>query len=372
MNQWRDFFRYNRTEQRGIFALLIVIVLLSLWRWLSPHYYQWRFARKDHRAFREGVAELKAHLSRQEVRSSSASDSLFIFDPNTLPREQWERLGFSTKQAKVILNYRQAGGRFRTSEDLKKVYSISSEKYEQLKPYIRIRDRTSGGASSKRRVSGKSREEEGHPLVPFDPDTLTSEGWQALGFSKAQARAILRYRRSLGGFSSKEAIKKAYVIGEENYQRLEPYLRINTMKETVLSIDLNRVDTATLRQLNGIGPVLSARILKYRDLLGGYAAPEQLKEVYGLRPGLVDTLLDKHQVVVDRSMIRRLAVNRAGEEELAAHPYISYEEARKLIRIRKKYGDIEAIKDLSRLDLFAAGKYSKIAPYLKATPREHR
>ena len=55
---------------------------------------------------------------------------------------------------------------------------------------------------------------------------------------------------------------------------------------SLLNMDLNTADSTTLMALKGIGPVFSVRIVKYRELLGGYYETAQLQEVYGCRPKL--------------------------------------------------------------------------------------
>ncbi len=49
-----------------------------------------------------------------------------------------------------------------------------------------------------------------------------------------------------------------------------------------LMIELNTADTTTLKQLRGIGSILSLRIIKYRKKIGGFTHKEQLKNIYGL------------------------------------------------------------------------------------------
>jgi competence protein ComEA len=65
-------------------------------------------------------------------------DSLFVFDPNTASLQEFQKLGLSEKQASTIKNYLNKGGSFKTKEDLKKIYGISADQYNQLEPYIFI------------------------------------------------------------------------------------------------------------------------------------------------------------------------------------------------------------------------------------------
>ncbi|MEZ4904304.1 MAG: helix-hairpin-helix domain-containing protein [Spirosomataceae bacterium] len=48
------------------------------------------------------------------------------------------------------------------------------------------------------------------------------------------------------------------------------------------TFDINSADTTQLIRLKGIGSKLAARIIKFRDGLGGFASSAQYTEVYGL------------------------------------------------------------------------------------------
>ena len=47
-------------------------------------------------------------------------------------------------------------------------------------------------------------------------------------------------------------------------------------------VELNTADTTILKKVPGIGSTFARRIIKYRELLGGFFTVEQLREVYGL------------------------------------------------------------------------------------------
>ncbi len=49
-------------------------------------------------------------------------------------------------------------------------------------------------------------------------------------------------------------------------------------------LELNSADSADLDSLPGIGPVLSARIIRYRNSIGGFSDFEQLSRVFGMKP----------------------------------------------------------------------------------------
>jgi len=131
-------------------------------------------------------------------------------------------------------------------------------------------------------------------------------------------------------------------------------------------IELNQADSMSLVRLPGIGPVLSSRILKYRRLLGGFASVDQLREVYGLRSGLVDTL--SWRLRADSAQVQRIDLNHAGFPELRRHPYIGTHLARSILRFREHRGLLSAPEELVQQKVLTREEYQRIRPYLSATP----
>jgi DNA uptake protein ComE-like DNA-binding protein len=127
--------------------------------------------------------------------------------------------------------------------------------------------------------------------------------------------------------------------------------------------DLNLSDSATLVRLPGIGPVLSARIIKYRKLLGGFARIEQLKEVYGLPEETFEAI--KGRVFADSTLISRININTAVYKELARLHYLEKYEITAILKYRQLKGKIKDISDLTDNKLIPLEKAKKVKPYLK-------
>lgn len=157
------------------------------------------------------------------IADASIAANLSGFDPNTLDKEQWQKLGFSEKQTATILKYKDiVGGKFTSKEQLKKCYAISEEKFSELTSFILLPEAAEKGDSKRLTSYGKrgiiiSRK--------FNPDQFSANDWLKMGFSERQAEAIIKYRNYLGGsFISKEKFKECFIISTENYSKLEPYL----------------------------------------------------------------------------------------------------------------------------------------------------
>lgn len=134
-------------------------------------------------------------------------------------------------------------------------------------------------------------------------------------------------------------------------------------KEPVPVVELNTCDSAALEALPGIGPVLSARIIKYRNLLGGYGSVEQLREVYGLTEETFDMI--KMRVKADTSRISKININTAEYRQLIRLPYIDKYEVSAVLKYRELKGKINGLGDLVDNKLIKEDSAEKIKWYLE-------
>ncbi len=127
-------------------------------------------------------------------------------------------------------------------------------------------------------------------------------------------------------------------------------------------IDLNSADSASLLPLPGIGPVLAGRIVKYRDLLGGYYRVDQLQEVYGLSNETLDRI--RSRLKTDTAALRRIDLDTAGFRELLRHPYLDLEQVKSFVRFRDYTGPPLIPEQLRENHIWPDSVLARISPYL--------
>lgn len=211
-------------------------------------------------------------------------------------------------------------------------------------------------------------------LFNFNPNNLPVEKWIELGLSTKQAEIIKKYEAKGGKFYKKEDLKKIYSIRPEQYALLEPYIQIPEekpiytynqtfpKKDANIVIELNSADTVTLIQIKGIGISFAKRIIKYRDLLGGFIDKSQIKEVFGV-DSLKFTEIEKN-IIADPNKIKKLNINTITFDELKKHPYISYNIARALINYKQKHGAYKDVSDIKKCEIINDKLYNKIYNYI--------
>lgn len=202
----------------------------------------------------------------------------------------------------------------------------------------------------------------------FDPNYITYGELKKLGLSERVVRTLIRYRNSGGKFQTKQDLMKVYGLEIADFQRLEPYIDIAKVPVPVKkerhtpAIELNGTDSLQLQEVFGIGPVFAKRIIKYRDLLGGFYSREQLKEVYGLSEDQYMELVK--QVYIDTSLLRRMDLNLVVRDSLRKHPYLNVYQADAIIAYREFKGEWENKHEILSNQLLPDSVFQRISPYL--------
>ena len=210
-----------------------------------------------------------------------------------------------------------------------------------------------------------------HPF-PFNPNTITEEEWLQMGLTDRQVRSIMNYKAKGGRFYSKSDVEKLYAISEEEYAQLEPFIVLPEVargnasktsakkqesrafddkpkpeKKAIPVVDLNTVDSTTLVELPRMGGYMASRIIAFRDKLGGFVEVAQLLDVKGLDSTRFAAM--RPYLLIGDTETRRIDVNRADFKTLVGHPYLSYEQVKRIFRQRESRGMIKNWAQLEAL-----------------------
>lgn len=186
-------------------------------------------------------------------------------------------------------------------------------------------------------------------------EVLSQEHWQKLqtqiDASKALADEEQKTKRGKSYTSKKKTVSKN-VGGYTNKPRYDE----NYM------IEINEATKEELIKLRGIGDVLSTRMIKYRDKLGGFYDIQQVSEVYGISDSLF-LALQKHMKVTSQR-VKKIHLNQAELNQLKGHPYISWKLANQIINYREKVKPFDSVEETRKLYAINDSIYNKLLPYL--------
>ena len=266
----------------------------------------------------------------------------------------------------------------------------------------------------------------GSKTFPFNPNTITGDSLQMLGFSQRQAASIIKYRTKGGKFRVKRDFARMYVVDSAKYAVLEPFIllpdrlperkavhkkalpstnsaekrrdvthkpkNVTTAHQTHARqapapqpapaskygtrlpkekyvCNLNTADSAALVQLYGIGGYYARKILQYRERLGGsFVDTRQLLEIEGFTQERFEKI--KGNVVVLAEDVKGFSLLKASREELERHPYIGPYAARGVetyLRLKGKgnfTSDMQLLEALVKERVISAQNADKLKEYL--------
>lgn len=240
-------------------------------------------------------------VERAERHRGSDFSHAFPFDPNHADSATLLKVGFSPWQIRNMMKYREKGGKWRSPDDFRRLYGLSEEDFQRLRPFVRIR--------------------------PED----------------AASRSVVRWEEVADTFSSRKPRFEKTVKAEEG---------------TVF--DLNAADTLQLKMIPGIGSYYASKIVRYRERLGGFVSVSQIEEVEGLPANM-----GRWFKVESSAAPQQIHLNRADFRTLVRHPYMSYEQTKVIVNHIRKNGPIRSWKELSLYKEFTEADFRRLTPYFR-------
>ncbi|KOF01703.1 hypothetical protein OB69_15215 [Roseivirga seohaensis subsp. aquiponti] len=307
----RNYFGFSKTQTNGFMVLTpLMFVLLfvpGIYRNVTEIEYNEFDSDKRQLDSLVGLWRNNMKPSLEKKVLPDVNIRLTFFEPNTATQEELMGVGLDQRLASRIYNYRTAGGSFKVKSDLKRIYGFPDSLYQVLEKYIQL------------------------------PDELPQP---KVKVAQPSEKPVKRER-------------KLYSVEKESALELESFI-----------LDINKADSLELQKLRGIGPAYSSRIVKFRQLLGGFSSIDQVKEVFGITDSLYQSIAPQLRVDEAYQPVQ-ININTATFKEINAHPYISYEQTKEIMNTKSKYGKFRSAEDLKRLSLFDSIQIVKLIPYLQ-------
>lgn len=339
----REYLTFTRKERFGVLFLILVITIL----FILPYFFKPSVGDPDPAAYEKMKADIRGFESRNRDSSRPAfgpvsyslqkkmatefypggynpsiRKELFYFDPNTIPAGDWQRLGLPDRLIRTILRYIQKGGRFQEAVDLKKIYGLHPEDYERLLPYVHIvKEKEHFVSHSINEVKGANQ------------------------FTEAKKKDSSYNTRSYD------------VSGTTSF----PY----TAKKMEIT-DVNQADLAEWSRFPGIGEKLAARIIHFREMLGGFYQVDQVGETFGIPDSTFQKI--KPFLRLTSGPWIHIDINSATKEVLGSHPYIRWQVARAITEYRLQHGVYHSVDELLQIATMDSIKLEKLRPYLRISP----
>ena len=290
MKNIKSLFMFTSDQRKGIFALMLLIVVLQL----AYFFVDFSVVPKDDEQKQKWLS-LQSEVDSLKNTSKNKSEKIFLFNPNFITDYKGYKLGMSVAEIDRLLEFRKTNQFVNSADEFQKVTKISDSLLNVISPLFKF------------------------------PDWVSNR----------------KEKKEYEKFPSKAFAKK----------------------EKIILIDINQATKEDLIKIYGIGEAISLRILKQKEVLGGFVSMDQMSDVWGLSPEVIENL-NSHFKIISLPEFKKIDVNNASLKELSQFYYFRYALAKEIITYRSMNGDFKNIEDLTKIKGFPVDKAKTIALYL--------
>ncbi len=253
--------------------------------------------------------------------------------------------------------------------------SFETKEYPDKQKWLSIQSKVDSMKVDKNRKLPK--------MYLFNPNFITDYKGYKLGMSVKEIDRLLAFRKQNKYVNSPKEFQNVTKISDSLLNVMAPYFKfpdwVNNKKEfkefkkypnqafakkeKIVLIDINQASKEDLIKIYGIGEAISLRILKQKESLGGFVSMEQMKDVWGLSPEVIENLNTHFKVSVFPNF-KKIDINNASLKELSQFYYFRYALAKEIVTYRSMRGNINNIEDLTKIKGFPVDKAKIIGLYL--------
>ncbi|MCE1198684.1 MAG: helix-hairpin-helix domain-containing protein [Marinilabiliales bacterium] len=286
---WRNYFLFTHSERNGLLVLIALLILLILANLILP------FSREETppewQHWKE--AEKPSPIPPTSPDTSRRTGVVRPFDPNQATLVQLREAGVPEGLATRWQRYLEKGGRFRKREEVSRLYGMTQNLYRSLEPWLTFPEERpvkrksekegksvpTRGGMTQAVSSGSIKAVEKPKRQPIDLNQADSLALESLpGIGPVLASRIVRYRKLLGGYCSREQVREVYGMSDELYERAAPFLKADT--GALQKLDVNFVSLKDLGRHPYVGYKQARKVIRYRDKNGMFRAKVELGQLF--------------------------------------------------------------------------------------------
>ena len=218
-------------------------------------------------------------------------------------------------------------------------------------------------------------------IYPFNPNFITDYKGYKLGMKLEEINRLFAFRKQNKYVNSAQEFQLVTGVSDSLLNVISPYFKFPDWvkqknnpnyktytkfesEKKIVQKDINEASPEDLIKVYGIGPALSERILKQKEVLGGFVSMDQMQSIWGLSPEVIENL-NKSFFLKTVPSVKKININTLSTKELAKFPYFNYTIAKEIVTFRSMNGEIKNVEDLAKINGFAIDKIHFIALYLE-------
>lgn len=222
-----------------------------------------------------------------------------------------------------------------------------------------------------------------YQIYPFNPNFITDFKGYKLGMKSHEIQKLLSFRKTGKYVNSAQEFQSVTGVSDSLLQKMAPYFKFPDWvtnpsksefkdyknwkeypkKEPLKVKDINEATKEDLMAIYGIGDAISERILNQKAAFGGFVSMEQMKDIWGLSPEVINNLNTNFKITSTTS-VKKININTASIKELGTFPYFKFPISKNIVIYRSMNGTLN-VEDLTKIKGFPVDKIKIIVLYLE-------
>lgn len=209
---WKKYFYFSNKELKGIVVLGFILLGSVL------------------------VSQLLSKKPSVSVLGKANSQyQLFNFDPNKVDSQSAILLGIPERQVRSLLHYREKGGRFKNKDDFARLYGLTAEKYQLLRPYILMTE------EHPKQYYASKQGSRNNPYYKYNNgfdgkevkgkmniNSINEKEWENLTpLNRGLIKRVIAYKNYLGVYKSIYQLNKVYGMDDSTFQLLRAFVYVD-------------------------------------------------------------------------------------------------------------------------------------------------
>lgn len=272
MKNLRSHFVFNRSQQNGIFILVVIIIILQLVYFFSPFSSE---ASQDPKE-EEMVRQMQRSVDSLKMQMALQKDSIRLvpFNPNFISDYKGYMLGMSVAEIDRLHEFRQRDLWVNSAEEFQQVTEVSDSLLNSFAAFFKFPD-------FRREISEKDKVSKMPFSIPLSKADLNAASVDELrkvnGIGEKLSARIVNYRTSLGGFRGSVQLKDVYGLSPEVIERLLQQFEVKNF--ALEKLDINTVSVMQLVEIPYLNYEQARAIVRYREEMGEIQSFEELQQI---------------------------------------------------------------------------------------------
>ena len=266
----KSHFALSRSQQNGIFVLIILIVLFQSFIW----FYDELMPAKTEPVPGKELESFMARIDSLDSNNNNRRDTIYPFNPNYLTDFKGYELGMSPEQIDRLLEYRKENKWINSREEFQKVTGVSDSLLQAIAPSFRFPEWT------QKLTSPKLKERPVEKNTAFaDLNTATEADLRRVrGIGEVLSGRIVKYRYRIGGYLDPIQLNDVYGLSPEVILEIQKHFAIISKPDVRLK-NINTIGQSELAEIPYFNPELAREIINYRSLHEGIRSFEELSKI---------------------------------------------------------------------------------------------